>query len=201
MEKSETIGKLSEALSKFQGEVEDVCKDKEGYNNIKYGNLASLLKVVRPIYSKYHISVTQWACNSLDYPNHTGIETFVSHLSGEWMSSKLFVPNEKKGGQGSGTSISYARKYALAAALNVAWKDDDGSAEEEHIQNRNNYSNKVTNNKTTYTPPTLPELIIKHRVRSETINSWLHGANVSTLDDLSKEQVTWVIGQINGGAR
>jgi hypothetical protein len=43
------------------------------------------------------------------------------------MVSTLTIPVSKKDAQGIGSSITYARRYALSAIVGIAQKDDDGN--------------------------------------------------------------------------
>lgn len=57
------------------------------------------------------------------------VETLFIHESGEQMSAgKLHVPASKHDAQGYGSTLTYARRYALMAACGIAPEDDDGNA-------------------------------------------------------------------------
>jgi hypothetical protein len=57
------------------------------------------------------------------------VETLFIHESGEQMSAgKLHVPASKQDAQGYGSTLTYARRYALMAACGIAPEDDDGNA-------------------------------------------------------------------------
>ena len=129
MNKSETIGKLAEALAKVQGEIENVHKDKKGYGYM-YADLASILEITRPICSKYELCVTQLCESKKD---RVIVETVLMHSSGEYISGRLAMPiGGVKGSaaQATGSVISYARRYALAAMIGIAQTDNDAAAKE-----------------------------------------------------------------------
>ncbi len=127
MNKSDTIGQLGLALSKMQGEISDVHKDKQGYG-YKYADLSSVLDIARPLCAKYELSISQLCTNSAD---QVGVETMLAHSSGEWISSSFLMPVTANKGmspaQAAGSVITYARRYALAAILGIAQTDDDAS--------------------------------------------------------------------------
>jgi hypothetical protein len=126
--KSENIGELAKALSKFQSEVGDVHKSRQGYG-YKYADLCSVLDTVRPLCAKNGLSVSQ-LCVSPEDPERVGVETVLMHESGQWISSVFHMPVEEKkplsSAQTAGVVITYARRYALAAVLGITQTDDDG---------------------------------------------------------------------------
>jgi hypothetical protein len=50
----------------------------------------------------------------------------LSHSSGEWIKDELELPIAKFDAQGTGSVITYARRYAYQAIVGVAAEDDDG---------------------------------------------------------------------------
>ena len=131
MNKSENIGALALALSKLQGEAQNLHKDKQGYG-YKYAELSSVLDEVRPLLAKFELAVTQ-LCGT-DNANVT-IETVLLHSSGEWLSSTLALPVHVGKGmtqaQAIGSCISYGRRYALAALVGIAQTDNDAAIKHE----------------------------------------------------------------------
>lgn len=128
---SEYINEISGALAKAQGELENV--DKTGTNPAfkadgkatKYVKLGAVLDAVRPAFSKNGIAITQMAVNG-DGSN-VGVITLLSHDSGQWLESRLYVAPMKFDAQGAGSAITYCRRYALMAMAGVAPDDDDGN--------------------------------------------------------------------------
>lgn len=129
MNKSESIGKLALALSKFQGEVKNVIANKKGYGYM-YADLAQVLDVTRPIFSKNELAFTQ-LCTT-DEKGSTVVETVLLHSSGEWLSTSIVVPVSISKGlsaaQGIGVCITYGRRYALCALAGIAQEDEDTDA-------------------------------------------------------------------------
>jgi hypothetical protein len=130
MEMSENMTELGVALSKFQGEVNNVSKDKSGYG-YKYADLAQILDVVRPLLSKHGLSVIQMPGKS---ESGVTVSTMILHSSGQWIKSETQLPMETaakmSAAQAAGSVITYARRYALAAALGIAQEDDDAAKPE-----------------------------------------------------------------------
>jgi len=128
MNKSESIAKISKALAQFQGEVKNPANTETNpFFNSKYAPLSDILNAVRPLLSKYGLSVLQ--SPSGDGQN-IAITTLIVHESGEWIESDpLTLKAEKATAQGAGSAITYARRYALSAMLGISSEDDnDGNA-------------------------------------------------------------------------
>jgi hypothetical protein len=128
MNKSNDINELACALAKAQGEIEDATKNKKGYG-YKYADLSQLLQIVRPIFSKNGLCVSQMpehgAC-----PDSINIVSVLMHSSGQWIQSDYSMRVEPMKGntraQAAGSVITYMRRYALAAIAGITQEDDDG---------------------------------------------------------------------------
>ena len=125
MNKSETIGKLAEALSKAQGMMKGAVKDSENpFFKSVYADLASVWDACREPLSKNGLSVTQ--TTRIADNGEPVIITTLLHSSGEWMSGELLVKPVKNDPQSVGSAITYGRRYALSAIVGIAPEDDDG---------------------------------------------------------------------------
>src|SRR3972149_10711995 len=114
MNKSETIGKLAEALSKAQGMMKGAIKDSENpFFKSVYADLASVWDACREPLSKNGLSVTQ--TTRIADNGEPVIITTLLHSSGEWMSGELLVKPVKNDPQSVGSAITYGRGYALFA--------------------------------------------------------------------------------------
>lgn len=136
MEHSESIKGLAAALAKAQGEMENAHKTSANpFFRSKYADLAEIINTARPVLAKYGLSVVQ--VPSLD-GDTVSVETVLLHESGEWLSGVTGSPMAKqyeKGGkelppspQAVGSSITYLRRYSLAAFCAMAQEDDDAEA-------------------------------------------------------------------------
>lgn len=126
MNKSESIKELAAALSRAQGSVEDARKD--GLNphlKSNYVTMASVWEVVRPVLAGNGLAIVQFPCSEA---GSVGVETIITHESGEWMASEYYLPAVKNDPQAFGSAITYARRYALMAAIGVAPEDDDAAS-------------------------------------------------------------------------
>lgn len=124
--KSETIGKLAEALSKAQGAMSHAHRDKANpYFKSKYADLASCWDACREPLSKNGLSVSQ-----IVHQTEKGmiLESMLMHISGEWISGELPIIVAKQDAQSLGSAITYMRRFALCALVGIAPSDDDGES-------------------------------------------------------------------------
>lgn len=116
---------IAKALVKAQLELKNPEQNKEGYG-YKYSDLASLIDLTKPVLQKNGLAITQLACD--DGNGRVGVETILMHESGESLKSTLTLPiPEMKGNtatQQAGAAITYARRYAYSAILNITSEED-----------------------------------------------------------------------------
>jgi len=131
MNHSDQLDALAAAFAGFQGDVKNPIKDQQATIKMKAGGefsyrfaaLADVLDAVRPALSVHGLSVAQELVS--DTNGGLGCATMLMHSSGQWVSfAPFFIP---AGGDAKeyGGAASYARRYALMAALNLAAADDD----------------------------------------------------------------------------
>ena len=151
MEKSESIKELATALSRFQGEAQDAIKDKKG-DKSSYADLGQILNLVRPALAKHGLAVTQLPCECSD-PGSIAVDTMLMHSSGEWISNSFSMPINRivrkadnkditNAPQASGSVITYARRYALAAVLGITQEDDDAAGKRDHKAEQKKIANE-----------------------------------------------------------
>lgn len=133
---SETLGKLAEALSKAQGEMDNASKDKTNpFFGSSYADLAAVWGACRQPLSKNGLAVVQ---SPQMKEGKLILITTLLHTSGEWMSSELPIQPVKQGPQEIGSCITYMRRFALSSLVGIAPAekatkadvddDDDGNA-------------------------------------------------------------------------
>jgi len=124
MNKSESIGKLTEALAKAQSGYNALIKDSTNpFFKSKYADLAACLDCVREPLSQNNLAVIQ--ITHIINEKTIMLETVLSHSSGEWISGEYPVNPTKPDAQGIGAGLTYARRYALSAILGLAAENDD----------------------------------------------------------------------------
>jgi len=121
MEKSESIGNLSLALSKVQSKLRPAKENaKNPFFKSNYADLGSVWDSVRNLLAENELSIIQMPTDV------GGLTTILIHSSGEYLSSTMYIPS-KEDAHGVGSAISYARRYALASFIGVVTGDDDGN--------------------------------------------------------------------------
>lgn len=139
--KSESIAKLSLALSKAQGAIEGAQMDANNpHFKSKYATLASCWEACRQALKDNELAVTQ--IPSTDGRTIT-VTTILSHSSGEFIQGSLSLNDAKGTPQSAGSCITYARRYALCAFLGIAPEDDDGNDASAGNSKVQNYQKKV----------------------------------------------------------
>lgn len=132
MNASPTITAIAPALVAAVGELAPVGKDatNPAFRN-KYATLDAMMEQVRPTLARHGLAVLQSVTHpETDAGRVVGIavETRVLHTSGEWIAGLVTLPVEKSTAQGTGSAISYGRRYGLSALLGLTAEDDDGAA-------------------------------------------------------------------------
>lgn len=132
--KSDSIGKLVEALAKAQLKFDPVLKDSDNPAfRSKYADLQSVISATAKHLAGEGLVVIQMPQASLGADNKTlTLTTMLAHTSGEWIASDLTLPatmRDRLDAQAIGSAITYARRYGMQSILGVAAEvDDDGNS-------------------------------------------------------------------------
>lgn len=126
-DESPTLGALAAALAKAQGAMGSARKDSENpHFKSRYADLASIWDACRAPLSANGLAVMQRV--KMDAAGVI-ITTMLVHSSGEWVKDACLFPLAQRTIQVVGSTITYGRRYALAALVGVAPdEDDDGEA-------------------------------------------------------------------------
>lgn len=125
--KSEQINELAAALSKAQGAMLGAVKDSSNpFFKSKYADLSAVWDACRAALKANGLSVTQTTDG--DDASVVTVITTLMHSSGQWIDGSLTMRPKVADPQGIGSTITYARRYALAAMVGVCPEDDDGNA-------------------------------------------------------------------------
>lgn len=128
MNQSENINELAKALSQAQGQIKGAIKDsKNPFFKSNYADLSSVWDACREALTKNGLSVIQTTDYFKDVAELAVITT-LAHSSGQWVKGILPIHAKTKDPQGTGSAITYARRYALAAIVGVVQVDDDAEA-------------------------------------------------------------------------
>lgn len=158
---SEKITNLTKAMFSFQTKVSSVKKTANNpHFKSTYADLTSILETINPILQECGLLVTQ-------HPHADSLVTTVYHAeSGEYMQSEqLLRMKDLSNPQQQGSSLTYARRYSLAAIFNLNQTDDDGNAASGH---------KVTAVKEHLNP--------KHAMWSKALEHLSKGGSVSDIE-------------------
>ena len=126
---SESITHLAAALAKAQAEMPVAVFDATNpFLKSKYASLGAVIQSSRPILAKHNLSLVQFPISD---PSSIGIESILTHESGEFVSEKILIPlTEEKGKskvQSAGSTLTYLRRYSWASILGM-YSDEDTDA-------------------------------------------------------------------------
>lgn len=123
-------GAAWEAVAKIQDAVQRIEADSEadtGQYTYRYLSFEALQTALRPHFEAADVMVVQ-SSQPCPYPGDIDVRTRFRHKSGGWVELGLIMPRGVDG-QKAGGIFTYAKRYALGAALNIAiGKDDDARA-------------------------------------------------------------------------
>ncbi len=121
---TDQINELAKALAAFQGDVPVIPK-KHTVNYLKvkfkYADLADIIKAIQTPLAKHELAVLQ----TTEY--HKGqpyLVTMLTHSSGQWKKSRLHLNVSGSDMNALGSTLTYARRYALSGMLGLATDDD-----------------------------------------------------------------------------
>ena len=132
---SEEINLLTGALIAAQGKfpvirkanTADIPTKTGGTFSYSYADIGDINDAVNPILREEGLVVSQLPSIAPD--GTPALTTKLLHVSGQWISEQMSLQTEGAGAQGQGSGITYARRYAKAAILDLVIEgDDDGRA-------------------------------------------------------------------------
>jgi hypothetical protein len=133
VDRSQDLDQLFAAFVKALGEVTEITKNhiarvptkSGGEYSYSYADLADTLEAIRPVLAANGLGLTQPVATRGD---SVLVWTTILHASGQYVT---YSPLEMAAGrtpQETGSAITYGRRYAASAALNLASEDNDGAA-------------------------------------------------------------------------
>jgi hypothetical protein len=123
MKHSDSIIELAKALALFHIKVGKIKKDaKNPFFKSNYASLSNILTEVQDPLNESGLVITQ-------FPDEMGLVSMLIHAeSGQYISSNYQMPVSKPNDpQALGSSITYARRYAISSILSLNVEDDDGN--------------------------------------------------------------------------
>jgi len=125
MKMSESITAIAPALVKAQALIEGAVKDSSNPAfRSKYADLSAVLAVIRQPMADNDLCVIQ---SPVRADGGVEVETLILHKTGEWISQSCFIPINKWDAHGTGSGITYGRRYGLMSIFCIGTEDDDGN--------------------------------------------------------------------------
>lgn len=129
MKSSASIAKLAPALVAALAEIGGVAKGKTNpHFKSKYATLENVIEASKGILAANGIALLQFPAAFSG--GAMSLDTVLLHESGEWLSGEeaFGVATGKQDPQAVGSALTYARRYAQMAVLNMPAVDDDANA-------------------------------------------------------------------------
>jgi hypothetical protein len=153
---SQDISKLAEALSKFQGAIESVAKNKTakmGSYSYSYADLTCIWDAIRQPLMTNGLAISQSFHES---PDKGYITTILMHTSGQWIKSTLSLADHQKI-QELGSEITYLRRYEITSILGICADEDDDGEKANEKPRKENSSKPTEYKKQIFTPKPVDE--------------------------------------------
>lgn len=128
MRTSNEVNEIAKALSAAQKEMKPAYKESTNpHFKSRYSSICSIWESIRiPLTSN---GLTVWQ-DVTTQEKTVSVDTRIVHSSGQWVEfGPLCIPVSQFSAQAYGSAISYAKRYALSAALGVVSTDDDDDGE------------------------------------------------------------------------
>lgn len=129
MKGSSELNEIAKALALAQGSMKPAAKDSANpHFKSRYSDISSVWEAIRSPLSTNGISALQ---DVVTEDGKVSVSTILLHTSGQWMEfGPLKINLSKADAHGVGSAVSYAKRYALCAAVGVVSgdEDDDGNA-------------------------------------------------------------------------
>lgn len=129
------LDKLATALSKAQSEIQSAHKnDSNPHFKSKFANLESVWEAVKGPLTSNGLSIAQTIALRGDKPV---LVTTLLHTSGQTLVGEMPLIMARQDMQSLGAAITYARRFSLAAMMQVVQEDNDG---EDNVDRRSQVS-------------------------------------------------------------
>ena len=124
MKTSDSLDKIAPALCKAQAEMAGAKKDSlNPFFGKKYADLTSVWQACKDALHSNGLSVIQ---SPISQDKRIGVTTMLLHSSGQYIMDEYTLGVKKENDpQADGSSITYARRYSLAAFVGICPEDDD----------------------------------------------------------------------------
>lgn len=143
MRTSDTLSELATALSAAQADMKAApMTGRNPHLKNRYATLNDIIDTARGPLAKHGLAYVQMPTSPAD-PSvpFIGLRTRLMHKSGEWLEDEMYFPVDPGSNravnpaQVAGSTITYMRRYALAAMLGIV-ADEDADGEQPQAQAR-----------------------------------------------------------------
>lgn len=148
MQTSEKTEQLTFALVSFRRQVKPIPRDRtvqikteRGSFSYSYAELPAIIDAIAKPLTDNGLAVSQETVTVAGSP---AIVTRIFHTSGEWLEAGPLVLPAQDSPQSYGSALTYARRYALAAALGIAAESDDDAQATKPAKRRSGGESKKT---------------------------------------------------------
>lgn len=156
MKTSETIAQIAPALVKALAKIEGAAKSaRNDHFKSRYATLEAVIDASKDVLAQHQLCLLQFPGALVN--GALSLETVLMHESGEWVSGDFQIALGKVDPQGVGSALTYARRYAQMAALNIPAVDDDAEAA---------MLSAPTPARQTVTPPAKPKQTLAERAEA-----------------------------------
>jgi hypothetical protein len=130
MRRTDSITALAPALVAALAEIEGAEQSGENTHlKSKYATLEDVIDATRGVLAKHKLGLVQIPGTIED--GKLNLETMILHESGEYIIGDFQMTVGKGDPQSVGSALTYARRYAQKAGLNIPDLDDDGQGVKE----------------------------------------------------------------------
>jgi hypothetical protein len=173
MKTSETTTAIMPDFVKALAKIKAVKKDSQNpFLKNKYASLDAIIETVKPILEGNNLAAIQIL-------NAEGVETYILHVSGEWLASGvLTIPVEVKQGlsqaQAVGVATTYAKRYQLGAILGISTDEDtDGQYQDNKDLKKPEQNFKAVTAKPEITPVLMEKIVARIKAGEDLYNKTL----------------------------
>jgi hypothetical protein len=125
---SDAIDAFAAGMAKVQTEIGGAVKGSVNPAfKSKYADLSAVWEAWQVIGPKNGFAVMQFPGIYDPEAKTMGMDTLITHSSGQWVRGAMTIPLTKVDAQGYGSACTYARRYALSAAVGICPEDDDAN--------------------------------------------------------------------------
>lgn len=128
------VAALAEAQSLTRDKTATVPTKSGGEYTYNYNDLVDVSDAARSVLAKHGLAVSQ--VPGTNQAGDASVWTTILHTSGQWATTEPLVMKAGGTPQGTGSAITYARRYALLAVLGISTEnaDDDGAYAEMSVE-------------------------------------------------------------------